>query len=275
MIKLLNERLEISNWYILTNDGTDLTAKNTKTNESFSDTTALFNSIFMQPAIVEKEVVIFETAVPVMLASSGSITTAGVLTVNSGNADTYSGGCWVYLPAGTVVGGAAGFYWVIFSNTTTAQVYSTYRNANTGFVANKPIGTQLAAVGSNDVYTAATTITKLQGIMLPANLLTTSSSLSIEYTSSNVNDINDKTITVTLGGTALLAEVNTTTTYTNNSLRVLNRGVLNKQVVCPKSGAPTYQSIDTSANNLLSISGTLEDPSGNIVIESLRITIQR
>jgi hypothetical protein len=38
-----------SNWVVFTNDGTNLTARNSKTSENFSGTVAEFNKIFTKP----------------------------------------------------------------------------------------------------------------------------------------------------------------------------------------------------------------------------------
>lgn len=68
---------------------------------------------------------------------------------------TYSRGCWMRLPAGAVVGGLAGNYWVVMSSTTVGQVKNVYLDPATTD-SYWPSGAPANAVGSNAAYVQST-----------------------------------------------------------------------------------------------------------------------
>ena len=105
--------------------------------------------------------VLAQTGIPYIKAPSGTVATNGVVTLGTALPTTYDMGAWVYLPAGAVVGGLAGLYWVVFSSTTVGQVYTNYIDPAVAFdPSTKPGGTLVTATGSNSAYAGlATTAT--------------------------------------------------------------------------------------------------------------------
>lgn len=95
-----------------------------------------------------------QSGVPVVLPSSGTITSGGAITLLTALPATYSGGAWIYLPAGAVVGGSAGLYYCLFSSATVGAVKTNYVAAgSTAFTPYIPDGALVAAVGSGSAYT--------------------------------------------------------------------------------------------------------------------------
>ena len=65
--------------------------------------------------------VVARSAIPVILAPNGTIATNGTVTLGTALPLVYAS-AWVRFPAGAVVGGLAGLYFVKFSSTTVGQV---------------------------------------------------------------------------------------------------------------------------------------------------------
>ena len=143
---VLNRR-NPSNWKVLTNSGGNVTALNSVTGENFSGTTAAYNAIFTDNSELYSEVytrnqalvdpdgkpigpiVLTQTAVPVGVAQSGTVTTAGTITFAIALPTAYFG-IWLYFPANAITnnGGNPGFYWCtsVASSSVNFQVTNAY-----------------------------------------------------------------------------------------------------------------------------------------------------
>lgn len=63
--------------------------------------------------------------VPIGIAPTGTMAANGAITLGTALNTTYSGGLWLYLPAGAAYAGSlAGFYWTVMSSTTLGTVYN-------------------------------------------------------------------------------------------------------------------------------------------------------
>lgn len=114
--------------------------------------------------------VLAQTGIPYIKAPSGTVATNGVVTLGTALPTTYDMGAWVYLPAGAVVSGLAGLYWVVFSSTTVGQVYTNYIDPTVAFdPSTKPSGTLVTATGSNSAYTGLATTATFISINIPGN----------------------------------------------------------------------------------------------------------
>jgi hypothetical protein len=124
--------------------------------------------------------ILAQSGVPVGIANNGTVATNGQITLGTALPRIYSGGIWLYLPAGAVSGGAAGLYWCVMSSVTVGQVYTNFADTSQVFVPYIPTGTLVNAVGSNAAYTQITnTDIVLANVTLPAGSLGNSGAVSI------------------------------------------------------------------------------------------------
>ena len=76
------------------------------------------------------------------VAPSGTVAADGTITLGTALPATFGGGLWLYLPAGAIVSGSAGWYWADMSSTTVGVVRGSQGGA--------------ALVGSATAYTGVT-----------------------------------------------------------------------------------------------------------------------
>jgi hypothetical protein len=115
------------------------------------------------------------SGIPVMVANSGTIATAGVVTLGTALPAQYRG-CFMYFPASAVVGDSTGgIYYVDMDTSTTvgtvyAGKYGVANGVTTAFSPQIP-STLTAVVGSNSAYTGSTTATNLINVAIPAGAI--------------------------------------------------------------------------------------------------------
>lgn len=146
------------------------------------------------------------TSCTATLSSTASGTSIASNPVALGNPlpTNYTGGIWVYLPAGAVQSGLAGFYWCVAMQTSSAngvlQVTTAYQSSMgipsvpTGFV---------NAVGSGINFTGATTAISVFQSTLIGSTLGQSGSFTVDERHALNNNSNSKTVRLSFGGTAL------------------------------------------------------------------------
>jgi hypothetical protein len=221
-----------------------------------------------------------KSAVPVILAPNGTVATNGVVTLGTALPLIYTA-AWVRLPAGAVVGGLAGLYYVVFSSTTVGQVYTNFADVATAFVPTIP-STLVAAVGSNAAYTQATGAdVSLANVTIAGNTMGVDGAVETTVLQSNNGTAGAKTVTAKFGGSAFLTAAVTTSLALETSKRVVNRGVVNKQLVHANSAfgnvstvAPSQLTVDTSADVALVITGQLAVATDYLVIENFSVTVR-
>lgn len=217
------------------------------------------------------------TCVPVIIPNSSTVATNGGITVTA-LPTTYSGGAWVYLPAGAVVGGSAGYYWTVFSSTTAGSVKTNYINPTSEFLPYVPTGTLTTAVGSNASYTtpAATDINMLN-IALPANHLRDNSPVRMFSRIVVTNSADDKIVKHILDTAAAGNLVMGSQTYTTSTGGSLNTAMFsrssNKQVTGTlgtfgdsTTSTTTYGTIDTTVASNLLVTGQLEVTTSDYIV---------
>jgi hypothetical protein len=274
---LLQARANPSNWSITNNNGTTLTATNNVTGEVLTGiTTASFNALLAAPVnntsgLLQR--VETQTATAAILPSSGTVATAGVVTLNVALGRIYAEGAWLYLPAGAVVGGAAGLYWTVFSSTTVGQVTTTYVDPTVSFASGIPTANLVNAVGSNSAYVTPTSIVPLINLPIPGTSISTTDKLNLSVASTNLNSAGAKTVTLALGASTIVTSANTTVTSSIISGSVINRGVTGAQVIINSANTVTYGSLDTTQILQAKVSGTLVAVTDYLVIESVITSI--
>jgi hypothetical protein len=222
-------------------------------------------------------------AVPVIKVSSGTMGNNGALSGITALGRTYSGGAWLYLPAGAVAAGvpaAAGFQWGVGSSTTAFTVYNSTWNG-TGA---PPIGVQTAFVTTGPGAFTGDTTEQGIAITVPAGAMGPNGYIEIVAVFSHTNSAGNKVPRLRLGGVGGTsyagANALTTTVHAAVYAKVSNTGVQNAQVgtigaafggLGTSTIAPATGSVDTSASTTVYISHTNAVATDNTVIESWHV----
>lgn len=215
-------------------------------------------------------------AIPVILPNSSTVAANGAITLTA-LPDTYALGAWVYLPAGAIVGGAAGFYWTVFSSTTAGIVKTNYVDPSaTEFLPYVPTGTLTTAVGSNSAYVTPTASDiALINITLPANTVSVGSALKAfcRVTCPSAGDA--KTVKHLLGTTTIGNVVFTTSTGGTLTTATFSRTDA-KQIMGTfgdsGTSATTFGTVNTAAESKFVITGRLGATTGYIVLEAFTVS---
>lgn len=220
--------------------------------------------------------VLAQQGVPCIVVPNGTVATAGVITVGTALPLTYPR-AWIYLPAGAVVGGLAGWYYCVFSSTTVGQVYTNYQAAM-----DKPFipASLTAAVGSNGAYTTlVATDVVLGAAIVPANLLGSFGSVDVTAFLSYNSTAGAKVGKVRIGGSTVVSSSATTTTGLTIRKRIQNRAT-NSQVIqasletgATVSVAPTLLAVDTTADVQVDVVGQVAVATDYIILESLSVEV--
>ena len=178
-----------------------------------------------------------QSAIPVLLPPStgtNTISTAGVITLTGITLPTnYTGGLWVYLMAGDVVGGAEGLYFAIqTSNTTNAtiQVKTNYQAPGSAFTPFIPelsvnaVGSDVALVDNSGVYRT------LANITVPGGLMGANGAWRNTAFFTYPNNANNKTMRGIFGGSVIIQVTPSTTAVQAWTRSFRNNGVQNSNV---------------------------------------------
>lgn len=220
--------------------------------------------------------VLQQQGIPTIVVPNGTVATAGVITVGTALPLTYPR-AWIYLPAGAVVGGLAGWYYCVFSSTTVGQVYTNYQAAM-----DKPFvpASLTAAVGSNAAYTTLVATDVVMGAaMIPANLLGQFGSVDVTAFLSYNSTAGAKVGKVRFGAGTVVSSSATTTNGIVVRKRVQNRAT-NSQVIqaaletgATIATAPTLLAIDTTADVQVDVVGQVAVATDYIILESLSVEV--
>lgn len=220
--------------------------------------------------------VICQFSIPCVIANSGTVATNGTVTLGTALTLTYSDGCWLYLPAGAIVGGSAGWYYAVMSSTTVGQVYTAYMaTMQTPYIP----ALLTAATGSNSAYTGVTSQVTMGSVQIPAGLMGAQGSVRYKATFSYNNSAGAKTARVDFGGSTVLSVAPTTTVSISLDKTIHNRTAA-KQVIQAAADAQTASStaittlaVDTSVDVTVGVTGQLATATDFLILEALRIEL--
>ena len=226
--------------------------------------------------------VLNESGIPVMVANSGTIATAGVVTLGTALPAQYRA-CFMYFPAGAVVGDATGgiYYVDMDTSTTVGTVYAgktgVANGVTTAFSPQIP-AVLTAVVGSNSGYTGSTTETNLLNIAVPADVIGNNGMLRITVCWTTNNSAGAKTGKTYLGTTQVgQSGAYTTSVGGSQMIGVRNRGVLNVQTARiiggTSTGAPTYAAVDTSVATYVGFSTNVAVATDFCIIEGYSVEV--
>lgn len=216
--------------------------------------------------------VLGQTGIPCVIANTGTVATNGAITLGTALPLTYPQ-VWLYLPAGAVVGGSAGWYYAVMSSTTVGQVYTPYVATMTRPYV-PPASALVAAVGSNSSYTGATGADIQMGAAtVPAGQLGTTGSLRYHGFFSHNSTAGNKIERIKFGSGTVVSLTATTTTGLTLSKKLQNRAAASQVIhATPETGAavsvaPTLLSVDTTADVVASFTGQLAVATDVCVLE--------
>lgn len=216
---------------------------------------------------------LMQSGIPAIIVPNGTVATNGTITVGTALPLIYPQ-AWVYLPAGAVVGGLVGWYYVIFSSTTVGVVYTSYQATMSTPLALGAAATLTVAVGSNSAYTQATSAVVVASHSVPAGLLGTNGRVRFDGLFSYNNSAGAKVSGCTFGGSTVLTVSGTTTLSVDIKKTVQNRSATQQVIrVAVDSGAvsavaPTLLAIDTTADVTVAFTGQIAVATDYLILES-------
>jgi hypothetical protein len=207
------------------------------------------------------EYALAQWAIPVGVAPSGTMANNGAVTFGTAFLTTYSGGIWLWYPAGAVAAGvpaAAGYLWTVMSSTTVGTVY----NSTFTGLAIPTLGVQTAFVTTGPgAFTGAVTAQAAIAVQVPANAVGLSGAIIFDYEMVPNNTAGSKIgavffNTAAAAGGTQVSQLSLTTTRASSTSVIQNRGVATAQVrntaavgqSANVDGAGTiYPALDTTA----------------------------
>ena len=241
----------------------------------------LSNASALIAALYPSAITLAQIAVPSILVPSGTVATNGVVTLGTALPAIYPQ-AWVYLPAGAVVGGLAGLYYCAFTTTTAGQVFTNYSAATANFLPAAPTTALVAAVGSNAGYTTVTAVdSPLATITVPGLVTGVNGRIRITRRDSVLNNVNVKTAKFTFGGVAVGGAVALASVAGSEIIReIQNRGSAASQFSVAStaasslgSGVPTYTTVNTAVDQLLSMTANLATATDYAVLEAFSVEV--
>lgn len=202
--------------------------------------------------------ILAQSAIPFVLPSSGSIANNGALSGITALQTTYSGGCWMYFPAGAIsAGSSAGWYWTVMSSTTAGTIYNSTYTSGGNFVGT---ATAFATTGPG-AYVQSTSEIIGPSLTVPGRSLGPNGSLRIGSHFSYSNNANNKTFRHRLGGTSFQSGNATTNVglgvlthiFNKNSASVQHSVNGNNGAYSVSAGQVVFGTVNTDADQSVSI----------------------
>lgn len=223
--------------------------------------------------------IVAQSAIPMILAPTGSMGNNGAITLGTALGATYSDGCYMRLPANAIVAGsAAGIYYVVMSSTTVGVVYNNLYTGGTPIIPAAP--TAFVTTGPGAYAQVINTEFAMVTATIPANALGPNGEVQVDYIDYNNNTAGTKGVLVYLGASQFNAQFNTTTTAGGALTRIRNAGKTNKQrgyqgyVGDPFVGGSAYRSsIDTTAAAAVTIKVSSTVATDWVLIEGFSVKL--
>lgn len=135
------------------------------------------------------------------------------------------------------------------------------------------MGYVLAASGVAVPLTGTVAETVLASILIPAMAMGANGQLRITTSWQFTNSANNKTLTWKLAGSTLLSVNRTNTVREPGSMTIWNRGNEGNQLVIYNTSVTTTTAVDTSVDQLLTLTGTLAVAGENLTLEGYLVEL--
>lgn len=227
-------------------------------------------------------IVLAQSAIPFVLPSSGTFTGGtGALSGLTALPTTYSGGCFMYFPAGAGLPQGAGWYWTIMSSTTAGTVYNNVYSSGNPKLASPGYATAGTAITSGATsYTQTTSEIVSVQITLPGGSMGPNGQLHITSLWSCNNAGGNRTARTEIGGNTLYALNLTSVAGYGQYGVVANRNSQAAQVCAygnnglpGQAGALTYATHNTAADLTLNFSQTLPAATDYLTLEHFGFSV--
>ena len=227
-------------------------------------------------------IVLSQSAIPFIMASSGTMGNNGAISAMTALPRTFSGGAWLWLPAGAVAAGvpaSAAWLWFVGSSTTAGTVYnSTYSSGN------PTIGVQTAfATTGPGAYVGSVATITAASITLFANSVGINGRVAVKAFYPIPSSAGQKQSDITFGGGACQNLTYTTQTSFEHHCTWTNRGLTNRQGVqdfrVQSDGLltpvffPADGSIDTTANVTINFTLAKNTATEHIILDTFQILV--
>lgn len=223
-----------------------------------------------------RPIILAQSAIPVILAPNGTVATNGTITLGTALPVVYAN-AWVRLPAGAVVGGAAGLYYATFSSTTVGVITTTFVDPNSMATPVTPVTTTIA-VGSNAAYTQTiNTDINLANVIVPGGWMGPNGALRFQVYATVNNTAGSKTLTGKFSGVYIQASAGGSSISSNLDCRIKNRGVssqISHEVRGAIAGlAPIYSTINTAVDQAFTITALLATATDCMILEDFTVEV--
>jgi len=231
-------------------------------------------------------IVLAQSAIPFVLPSSGTFTGGtGALSGLTALPTTYSGGCFMFFPAGAGLPQGAGWYWTIMSSTTAGTVYNNVYSSGDPKLASPGYATAGTAITSGATsYTQTTSATAdISGpiITVPGGSMGPNGTLDIFYQVVVPNNANAKPIAIKESGASLSTSTGLASvagnkywyTVQNRNNQAVNVGQSGVGVLAP-GNSPLYFTRNTAADTLWAIAFEIATATDYIVIERFEFQVK-
>lgn len=246
--------------------------------------TTLPNPVITGTAVVAEveglERVVDAWGVPIGLAPSGTMADNGAVTFGTALGATYTGGIWLYYPAGAVaagVPGSAGFLWTVMASTTVGTVYnSTFDGTSVPGVGT---ATAFATTGPGAFTGVAAGEITVATVPIGAADIGTNGHLNVEAGISFNTAAGNKIVRAKLGGTTLSGTTLSTSAFNRSITNTVNLGSAaiqrNEAVYQGSSFSSTtsYTAVNTANAQNLTITLEKATATNYVIVEGTRIRI--
>ena len=195
--------------------------------------------------------IFFQSSAPIGLAPDGTVGAGGALTITSLGL-TYSGGIWLYFPAGAVYtetgGSPAGVYWVVMTSATSGSIKNLTLGAAWPYIpASAPSFVATTGAAYDGVIT---TFVNVASTTLPANAVGPGGVVMTRLFNSYNSSTSSRSSVILFGSTAFftVSQVTSGVTQERRTNLVVSRGMA-LQLMSP--GTATTVGGDGQANSAL------------------------
>lgn len=226
------------------------------------------------------EFVLFESHIPFIFASSGSMGNNGALSGLTSLVNTYPN-AYIFLPANAIASGsAAGWYYCTMSSATAGTVFNNVYTTGQPTIPASP--TAFATTGPG-AFTGVSAATVAQAYTMPAGTMGARDTVRISYRASTTNTAANKTVTSRFGGSTTESSVVTTIASSSEIIDVSNRDSLSVQIAAATGQSPAQSAnnfnllaINTANSVVIDLQATNSTPAtNNIVMESIIVELLR
>lgn len=229
--------------------------------------------------IHEAPIVLQQSAIPIILPSSGTLGNNGALTLTTALPMIFSDGCYMYFPAGAIYSGStAGLYYVDMSTTTAGTIYN---NTYLGGVASIPSSPALFSSTGPGLYTQTTgTDITVSSVTVLGGLMGINGVLRIVGHNFCSNSANNKANKVFLGVSVVASQILTTAGALITRREVVNAGVETRQSCnnwnhagTNTLSAPSVSFVNTTVDLVLSHTAQLSVATDYLILSAITVEI--